>query len=341
MLNTSKSAKFFRIALWAAMLAFVAVVFNAYARLSEAGLGCPDWPGCYGKLFAPLTAQDLEQTRLPEEQKQLEKKRAGQETAQRFIAGGLALVLMRLSGLGWQLKRRKRNQQTLIPLATLLLVFGMGIVGLATFEHRYKPLVMMMQLIGGMTVLGLLWWIVMREQRFWKSVSVTPVSRRLRPRALFGIGLVSFQIVLGGWSMMNYAGLACPDFPACQGTWWPPMDFHEAFTRWRDVGLDYEGRLLALPAATAIHMAHRVGALIVLLYIGWLSLHVVRVGNNQNLCRYGLLVLVALLAQTALGIMEVVAHLPLALAVLHNAAAALLLMALITFYHVVRAPRTL
>lgn len=337
---TEQSSRFFRMALIAAGLAFVAVVFNAYTRLSEAGLGCPDWPGCYGVLFAPVTAQDLDQEPDPERQKALEKKRAAQETLQRFIAGGLGLLLIRLFALGWRLKRRKRGQQIWIPLTTLVVTFALAVAGFFTFEYRYKPLVLMMQLLGGMTTLALLWWIVLREQRLFPSIHVG-VARALRPRTLFAIVLVSAQIVTGGWSMVNYAGLACPDFPTCQGEWWPPMEFFEAFTLWRDVGLDYEGRLLALPAATAIHMGHRIGALVVLLYVGWLASHVLRVGHEQNLCRYGMLVLVVFLAQIGLGIMEVVAHLPLAVAVTHNAFAALLLLVLITLYHVLRPPRTL
>jgi len=119
------------------------------------------------------------------------------------------------------------------------------------------------------------------------------------------------------------------------------MDFLDAFTTWGDVGFDYEGRLLALPAATAIHVAHRIGALMVLFYVGWLALHVLRVGNEQNVCRYGMLLLLVFLAQMALGIVEVVAHLPLAVAVGHSAFAALLLLTLVTLYHVLRPPRTL
>jgi cytochrome c oxidase assembly protein subunit 15 len=345
-----QSSRFFRMALAAVGLAFAAVLFNAYARLSEAGLGCPDWPGCYGVLFAPTTAQDLKQEEPDAAtRKRLEQKRDAQETVNRFIAVGLSFLLIRLTVLGWQLKRRRRGQQIWIPIITLVVTFGFGlaagplmaVAGSETFEYRTKPLVLMLQFLGGMITFALLWWIVMREQRFFRSLTPTPWLRAMRPRTLFALALVSLQIVLGGWSMVNHAGLACPDFPTCQGQWWPPMELLDAFTMWRDVGLDYEGRLLALPGATAIHFAHRVGALAVLLYVGWLSLHILRHGHEGKFCRYGMLVLVLLLAQTALGIMEVVAHLPIAVAVLHSAFAALSLAALVTLYHVVRAPRTL
>jgi cytochrome c oxidase assembly protein subunit 15 len=338
MLGKSQSAKFFRMALWAALLACVAVVFNAYARLSEAGLGCPDWPGCYGMLFAPVTAQDLPIVTAPDEERRLSKKRAAQETTQRFLAGALSLVLIRLFVLGWKLKRRKRSQQVLIPLATLVLTFMLAIAGFLTFEHRYQPLVMMMQILGGMATAALLWWIVLREQRFWRASPSSVITRRVWPRAVLALGLVAGQIALGGWSMVNYAGLACPDFPTCQRAWWPEMDFVVAFTLWQEVGLTYEGRLLSLSGATAIHMAHRAGALITLLYVGWLAFYVVKLGGEDRVCRYGLLVLLVLLFAAVLGVMQVLMHLPLAVAVAHSVAAVLLLLSLVTLVHVVRAP---
>ncbi|UCH53702.1 MAG: COX15/CtaA family protein [Pseudomonadota bacterium] len=338
MLGKSQSAKFMRMALWATLLALAAVVFNAYARLSEAGLGCPDWPGCYGMLFAPVTAQDLPSATAPEEERRLAKKRAAQETMQRFIAGALGLVLIRLFVLGWKLKKRKRSQQVLIPLATMVLTFALAFIGFLTFEHRYMPVVLMMQILGGFATVALLWWIVLREQRFWRALPASPVTRRVWPRAVFALGLVAGQIALGGWSMVNYAGLACPDFPTCQATWWPEMDFAVAFTLWQEMGLNYEGRMLNLPAATAIHMAHRAGALITLLYVGWLAFYVVRVGGEDRLCRYGLLVLLVLSFAAVLGVMQVLMRLPLAVAVAHSLAAVLLLLSVVTLIHVVRAP---
>lgn len=338
MVRRSKSARFFRMALIASLLAFAAVLFNAYSRLSEAGLGCPDWPGCYGRLIMPVTAQDpvlaaqLETERRPE-------KRAWKEMVSRYLAAALGLVLIRLAWLGWELKRRKRTQQILIPGLTLALVMTLSVLGVFTFSHQFKPLVMMMQILGGILVLALLWWIVLREQRLFHSATVTPFTRALRVRLWAAMGIVAFQIVLGGWSMVNYAGLACPDFPKCQGAWWPEMDWVSAFTLWRDLGLDYESRLLDLPGTTAIHMAHRVGALVTLLYVGWLALHVLRVGNEGNLCRYGGLVLTVLLLQTVLGVGQISARLPLVAAVAHNAMAVVLLLSLITLYHVVRPPR--
>lgn len=339
MLATGRSAKFFRMALWASCLALASVVFGSYMRLSEAGLGCPDWPGCYGMLFAPVTAQEISSQRDEQHQKKLEKQRAMQETTQRLLAGALSLVLIRLFVLGWELKKRKRTQQVLIPLAALVATFALSAAGFATFEHRFTPLVQMMQLLGGMTILLLLWWIVLREQRILRSVPASPVTRAMQPRVLFLLVLTALQVVTGGWTMVNYAGLVCPDFPTCQGMWWPTMDFTEAFTLWNEVGLDYDARRLNLPAATAIHVGHRVVAAMVGLYGLWLALYLIKVGFRDRISRYGLLLFLVLSCALVLGVVQVLAHLPLVLAVAHNALSAVLLMTQVTIIHVLRAPR--
>lgn len=338
MFKKTPSAKFFRTALAAAGFALLSVVFGAYMRMSDAALGCADGWDCVGGAHAPMTARDYRASIAPATALPAQK-RAWKEVVMRYIAGALGLLLIRLAVLGWRLKKYKPSQQVLIPASALVLVFGLTIAGLLTIEWQFKPLILMMQLLGGMAVLGLLWWIVLREQRIFRSVARTPLTRRLRPRVLVALGIVVAQIALGGWSMVNYAGLACPDFPTCQNEYWPPADFIDGFTLWRDVGPTYESELLSLQAATAIHMAHRVGALITVLYVGWLALHLLRVGFQESLCRYGLLLLVVLSCAAALGITEAVARLPLAAGVAHNAVAALLLMSLVTLYHVVRTPR--
>jgi len=256
----------------------------------------------------------------------------------RYFSGALGLLIIRLTVLGWQLKKHVRRQQVLIPALVFVLVFAQVILGILTVKLQHKPLISMLHLSTGLSILGLLWWIVLREQRFWRPVTAAPaaVLSRLRPRALFALLLVIAQIALGGWMSVNYAALACPDFPVCQGTFSPPMNFFDGFALWRDIGLEYEGVLLNLEAATAIHMAHRVGALVTLLYVGWLALHTIRIGSRDHLCRYGMLVLALLLAQVALGIINVLAHLPLAIAVAHHAVAALLMLGLITLNHALR-----
>lgn len=330
--NKSRPARFFRTALAAVCFAFASVVFNAYVRLAEAELGCPSGPACAARAQAPLAARQATAARTPA-------KRAWKDMVARYIAGALGLLLIRLAVLGWQLRRRP-NQQVLIPALTLLLVFGLTAIGVATVDFQYKPIVMMVQFLGALLVLALLWWIVLREQRVFRSVPPSALTRRLRPRAVFALLFGVLAIVLGGWSMVNYAAISCPDFPTCQGQYWPDMDFVDGLTLWREVGIEYEADSLGLPAATAIHYAHRVGALLALLYPGWLALHLLRVGHEDHLCRYGLLLLLMLSFATALGIMSVVGGLALPMALGHSAAAALFLMSLVTLYHVLRARPT-
>ena len=337
MLRRSHSQRFFRLALYATLFAFLLLLLAAWGRAHDAGLGCPDWPGCPERLFAPQTAKDLNEARSYFPRQTPEELKLFKETLHRYLSGALGLLIIRLAWLGWTLKKHVRRQQVWIPVIVTLLVFAQVIASIVTVRMVHKPLVAMGQFSASLTILGLLWWIVLREHRFARPLGVpTLLMQRLRPRALLALFLVCAQAALGGWVSVNYASLACPDFPFCQGQLWPPMNLVDGFTLWRDVGLDYEGILLNLEGATAVHVAHRIGALITLLYVGWLAQHVMRHSLNHGLIWYGLIVLLALLAQVSLGIMQVLTHLPIVLVVAHSATAALLLLAVLTLNHAIR-----
>ncbi|HEY8553877.1 MAG TPA: COX15/CtaA family protein [Burkholderiales bacterium] len=331
MRSDSRPALFFRTAVAAVVFALASAIFGAYVRLSDAALGCPDGPACSNARPAAPTAVRASFSVSASE-------RAWKETITRYIAGTLGLLLMRLAVLGWQLRRRS-GQQVIIPVATLLLVLGLTVVGIVTIDRQQKPLVMMIQFLGAILVAALLWWVVLREQRLFRSVHPTPLVRRLRWRALVALVAALFATALGGWSMANHAALACPDFPTCQGEYLPPADYAEGMLRWAREGFVYDRASLDLGAATAIHVAHRAAALIALLYVGWYALHLLRVGVQQNVCRYGLLLLVMLSFTLAFGVMEAVSGLSLTTAVAHSAVAVLLLLTLVTIYHVLRPPR--
>lgn len=335
---TKPNTALFRVALLTALLAYLVVLLGAYTRLSDAGLGCPDWPGCYGRLVAPTAPAEVEDAAQAYPASRVEPAKAWKEMAHRYAAGALGLLIVLLAFVSFR-ERRKLSQRGLAAFLVALVIFQ-AVLGMWTVTLQLKPLVVMGHLLGGMAILALLWWFVLREQQLLKPAS-GPVSvlRRLRPRAWVALGLVGAQIALGGWTSANYAALVCPDFPTCQGQWWPNADYADGFVLWRGLGVNYEGGVLSLAAATAVHMGHRLGALITFLYVGWLALHTIRVGARDHLCRYGLFMLIALLAQIALGVANVLNHLPLPVAVAHNGVAALLLLSVVTFMHALHPPR--
>ncbi len=313
-----------RLAVAACFLALIVVVLGAYTRLSHAGLGCPDWPGCYGELVVPASEEAVQHKDYLA-QRPLEPHKGWKEMVHRYFAGTLGLVILMLAIWGW-LRRDVPGQPTLLPLVLLVIVVFQAMLGMWTVTLQLKPVVVMGHLLGGFTTLALLFVLALRTRQTPVPGSVNPGV--WRPYAVLGLLLLVLQIALGGWTSSNYAALACPDFPTCQGRWLPEMDFREAFVLWRGIGINYEFGVLEHPARTAIHFVHRVGALLVFLYLGWLALRLINRGG-EILARTGWLILGLLLTQVSLGIGNVLLHLPLPVAVAHNAVAALLLLSLI------------
>ena len=195
-----------------------------------------------------------------------------------------------------------------------------------------KPVIVMAHLLGGLATLGLLWWLMLRYgNHLYDERNIK--SRALRPWALLGLLIVILQVALGGWTSANYAALACPDFPTCQTQWWPPMDFKEAFIVWRGIGVSYEGGVLDNDARVTIHMMHRLGAVTVLCYIGWLVWRIISSAHSAALRLTGIAVACLLVLQISLGIANVILYLPLPIAVAHNGVAALLVLALVALNH--------
>jgi len=285
-------------------LAFVVVVVGAYVRLSDAGLGCPDWPLCYGQ---PVPGQ-LEGAALG---------KAWKEMAHRYLAGSLGLLILFV----FLLSLKKRQSRPLAAALVLLVVFQ-ATLGMWTVTMLLKPAIVTAHLLGGMATLALLVLLFLEQQ----SHSPAPEARALRLPALAGLCVVLMQIALGGWVSANYAALACPDLPWCLGKVVPPMDFGNAFHVVRELGYTGEGELLQREALTAIHWTHRVFALAVVAVVGWTSLKALRV---PGLRRLAVLIGALLVLQFFIGISNVAFGLPLGLAAAHNAGAALLLAALV------------
>ncbi|MCX7628487.1 MAG: COX15/CtaA family protein [Methylophilaceae bacterium] len=309
-----------RLALVAACLAFCVVVLGAYVRLSDAGLSCPDWPGCYGHLMVPHS--EAAQAAFPD--KPLDPHKAWKEMAHRYLAGTLGLLILVICITAW-LGRGRLAGSPLLPSLLLVLVVFQAALGMWTVTLLLKPVIVTLHLLGGMATLGVLVWLVARCQPF----ELHPVSRSLRIGVPAGLLLLVCQIALGGWTSSNYAALACADFPTCQGQWWPEMDFVNGFHLVRELGVGADGSPLPLAALSAIHMVHRLGALVILLYLGWLASALLKVSGMRP---WGWILLGLLLVQIGLGIGNVLLGLPLPLAVAHNAGAALLLSALVVIH---------
>ncbi|WP_269532826.1 heme A synthase [Chitinimonas sp. BJYL2] len=309
---------FRKLVVLAVIWTFGLIVLGAFVRLSDAGLGCPDWPGCYGKVTPLHAAEEITAAHASDPHGPVSMRKAWKEMVHRYFATGLGLLILIIAAVAVK-QRRQLGQSPLLAVGNVFVVCFQGALGAWTVTMLLKPAIVTAHLIGGMLLLSLLVWLMMR-QRSWSGVG--EAAFRFRGLALLGLAIVGAQIILGGWVSTNYAAVVCTDFPTCQGALVPQMDFQHAFHVMRDLGETPEGNLLSMANLTAIHWLHRVGALITLLYVGWLAWRL----YAQNVLRsLSLAVAAALFMQLALGISNVVFHLPLPVAVAHNAGAAFLL----------------
>ncbi len=304
---------FRRLNLAALVLCFIVVVFGAYVRLSDAGLGCPDWPGCYGHLTVPDQAADAH--------------KAWKEMIHRYLASTLGLLIVALAAMSVRL--RNQGAPRVLPIVLVGLVIFQGMLGMWTVTWQLKPLAVSGHLLGGLTTLSLLTWMWLSLRAPVSSEAASPMLRRFAAIALVA---VAFQIFLGGWTSSNYAALACPDFPTCHGSFWPETDVREAFTLWRGLGINYEHGVLDNRARVTIHFAHRLGALLVATLGIALAIGLLR-STSPTARRFGIAVASSLALQLALGTSIVKLQLPLFLADMHNAGAAVLLLTLVTLNH--------
>jgi len=329
---------FRRIAIIATTLALFVVVLGAYVRLSDAGLGCPDWPGCYGQLTVPEAEQHVSQANEAYPERPVEAAKAWKEMIHRYFASTLGLLIIALAFVGWK-NKRVTGQQFRLPLFLVALVILQGLLGMWSVTIKLNPTIVMLHLIGGMTTLSLLWWVTLRQSRMFIPTSSYPTQ--LKPfsgLAVIGLIVVAFQIMLGGWTSANYAALACSDFPACQGALIPPTDFAEAFNLWRGIEINFEGGVLDNTARVTIHFVHRLGALVTLLFIGWFGLKLIFGSEVIVLNKLGKILLFILAIQISLGMANVIYSLPLFVAIAHNGVAALLLLTMVTINHAIRLP---
>lgn len=315
----------------ALLLTFILVPLGAFVRLSDAGLGCPDWPGCYGQITPHHAADEIAAALLANPDGVVSHDKAWKEMVHRYVAGILGLLVLAIFVMAW---RNRAHTQWGIGLPALLLgvIVFQALLGMWTVTQLLKPVIVTAHLLGGMTTLALLVWLWRRESALHRQAYFAP-ARHLRAAATLGLVLVFVQIALGGWVSANYAALACSDFPMCQGQWWPAMDFAQGFTLHRELGETASGELLSLQALTAIHWTHRLMALIVALYLLWLASRLFKISGYA---RIAVMLLATLGGQILLGISNVLFSLPLPVAVAHNIGAAILLAGMVMLRYKVK-----
>jgi cytochrome c oxidase assembly protein subunit 15 len=315
----------------ATALALFVVVLGAAVRLNDAGLGCPDWPGCYGELIPTDIDSQTALEEFPE--RPVEVNKAWYEMVHRYVATTLGFLIVLITWSAWR-NRGAPGQPVKTPIVLLVVVIFQGLLGMWTVTLLLKPVIVMGHLLGGLTTLSLLFWLALEDLR--GSGNTMGVSRRIAWPAAIGLIALVCQIALGGWTSSNYAALACPDLPTCLGQWWPEQaDFSEGFVMWRGLGVNYEFGILEAPARVAIHFTHRLGAIAASLILLFVTISLVRKQSSGPDMRGACLaVWVALATQVTLGICTVWFGLPLAIATAHNGVAALLLLSVINLNHV-------
>jgi heme a synthase len=325
------------LALAGLVLCFTVVVLGAYVRLTTAGLGCPDWPGCYGH-FKPPTHLEMAENNQVFPNKPIDEGKAWREMIHRYAASTLGLICVALAVLAF-LTRRQRLIRLPLAWGLVAIIVFQGLLGMLTVTWQVTPLVVTGHLLFGLTTLSLLWWLWLSLQRDLPSGD-RDSARLVWRLALIGLIALIVQIALGGWTSTNYADIACPDFPKCQDAWWPNADFRDAFVLWRGLGVNYEGGVLSIPARVAIHLTHRMGAVVAALTLTLAAVIAIRREGSSRYVTAAYAVLAALLLQLTIGITMVLRGFPLSLATAHTAGAALLLLSVLALLRAAVATRT-
>ncbi|UVW29503.1 heme A synthase [Massilia sp. H6] len=325
----SADANKFRKLVWVAVfLTFDLIVFGAFTRLTDSGLGCPDWPGCYGMANPFLAHEQIAAAEAAMPTGPVTVVKAWIEMIHRYLAMGIGVLIMALlftAIVQWR-KTRAQAFRPGIPLALFVFVCIQGAFGAWTVTLKLQPIIVTIHLLLGMGLLAMLAWLGGREDfllhpppRAGDNASL----RGIRRLALLAAVVITAQIALGGWVSTNYATMACDEFPLCDGQLMPPMDFEHGFTLWRELGKTAAGNYLPFSALVAIHWVHRNFAIVV---VGVLALLAWRAWGQPYLARQARWLALLMVVQLATGIATVYLDFPLAIAVLHNAGAALLVL---------------
>ncbi|MCV2885837.1 COX15/CtaA family protein [Aestuariibacter sp. AA17] len=305
-------------------LAFVVIILGAYTRLTDAGLGCPDWPGCYGHLTVPQTDARIAQAEANFPERPVEAHKAWNEMIHRYFAGALGLFILAIFVVS--VVKRGYNQPLKLPFFLLCLVIFQAALGMWTVTLNLLPVVVMGHLLGGFSVLGCLFLLYLRLTPY-RIPGGDPMMQSLGKYSLLGIAILVGQIALGGWTSANYAALACTEMPICEGNWLARLDIAGAFSV--PEADNYEYGVHNYAQRMTMHIAHRFGAIITFIYLCWLALKLYKSASSGLVRGLAVLLTVVVSVQILLGVSNVVFSLPIFIAVLHNATAACLLLVMI------------
>lgn len=315
----------------AVLLSLLVVMLGAYTRLTDAGLGCPDWPGCYGQMILPSGKAQLHAAQTQYPQTPIESRKAWTEMIHRYAAGTLAALIFFIGFFVLRKRLQCTNVPWHLPCALFLLVIFQAALGMWTVTLKLLPVVVMGHLLGGMLIVASL-------SRFRVQISsfVGQDVPQWRPWLRGAVLLVFVQIALGGWVSSNYAGISCIGFPKCNGSWFPALHFAQGFNLFSPVGVNYQGGLLEHDIRVTIQWIHRLGAVVTVSYILVLASLMMWKTRFNALKKAAALMFLLVLVQCTLGILNVIYLLPITVAVAHNGVAALLLATVFSTLHFIR-----
>ena len=321
--NTIKSISFF-----GALFTLLVISVGAWVRLTDAGLGCPDWPSCYGLLTPPISDLELSQAKNIHPDAIIDTGKAWREMLHRYLAGILGLYVFFTAYLTI---KYSKNASNILPIALVMLIIIQSIMGMLTVTELVKPTIVTIHLILGMTTASLMYWNGLKVVANHNMINLNRTLTLIIIICIFGL---LTQIILGGWTSTNYASLACTDFPKCSNQWWPNnMDFKSGFTIFNLPNINYEGGPLEYNAKLAVHFTHRIGALILSLLFLWLFIYLFFLQTNKNIKKIGMVVMALFIVQIILGISNIIFSLPISIAVLHTVNASALLMSMMALLY--------
>lgn len=333
---------------WSLFLTYLAlatvacvIILGSWTRLADAGLGCPDWPGCYGNLLVPETAQEIAAAEALYPDAPVEVDKGWLEMIHRYLASFLGLVILVLAIASWS-QRKRLNYPFLLTQGLLAMVMLQGAFGAWTVTWKLWPQVVTSHLLGGFVTASLLTMLLLKLRRVGSQVKplslVNITHSRLQVWASVALVLVIVQVFLGGWMSSNYAALACSTLPDCNGSWWPEMNFSEGFDLTQTLGPSYLGGLMHAEARQAIHVLHRYGAIILAVFIVLMSYQLIK-QDDKRLRLFGFGFLAVFIVQFCLGLANIYYFLPLAVAVGHNFFGACLFVLTVSLYYLVFSKR--